>query len=105
MAATMVFFFNRLHPHVDPTDYERWVRETDYPTARALPAIRSYDVVRLDGPLRDDEVPFDYVEVVEVTDLASYRAALDELPNREAFIEEIRSFVGEATAVHGTMVV
>lgn len=100
----MVFFFNRLHAEVDPADYERWVRETDYPTARALSAIRSYDVVRLDGPLRDDEVPFDYVEVVEITDLDAYREALTELPNREAFVAEIRSFVAEATAVHGTLI-
>ena len=101
---TMVFFFNRLHEHVDPADYERWVRDTDYPVARAVPAIRSYDVVRLDGPLRDDEVPFDYVEVVEITELEEYRAALADLPNREEFVAQIRGFIGDATAVHGTMI-
>ena len=101
---TMVFFFNRLHPNVDPADYEQWVRETDYPTARSLPAIESYEVVRLDGPLRDDEVPYDYLELVHVTDLEEYRKSLDLLPNRDEFIAEIRSFVGEVTAVHGTLI-
>ena len=102
--STRVFFFNRLNEGVDGADYERWVREVDYPKARAIPAILSYDVVRVDGPLRDSGVPYDYIEVVEVTDLDSYREDLTRLPGREQFVAELRSFVGPADAVHGTMI-
>jgi hypothetical protein len=101
---TRVFFFNRLNTGVSGADYERWVREVDYPKARAIPSIVSYDVVRVDGPLRDSGVPYDYVEVVEVSDLESYRAELASLPDRETFVADLRSFIGPADAVHGTVI-
>jgi hypothetical protein len=101
---TRVFFFNRLREGVDGSDYERWVREVDYPKARAIPSMVSYEVVRVDGPLRDSGVDYDYIEVVEVTDLDSYRSDLGDLPGREEFVTELRSFVGPADAVHGTLI-
>lgn len=99
-----VFFFNRLNENVAAADYERWVREVDYPTARSIPAIASYEVVRVDGPLRDAGVPYDYIEVVEIADVDAYRADLAGLPDREEFVAQLRSFVGPADAVMGTVV-
>jgi hypothetical protein len=99
-----VFFFNRLRDGVEGADYERWVREVDYPKARAIPSIVSYEVVRVDGPLRDAGVPYDYVEVVEVTDIESYRNDLEGLLDRDRFVEELRSFIGPADAVVGTLI-
>lgn len=101
---TRVFFFNRLARGADPEAYERWVRDVDYPKARAVPSIRSYEVVRVDGPLRDTGIPYDYVEVVEVTDLDAYRADLAALPGREQFVAELRSFIPSADAVVGTLI-
>ncbi len=101
---TTVFFLNRLRDGADAEEYERFVREVDYPTARGLDAIERYDVVRIDGPLRDDEVPYDYIEVVEVRDLESYRADLEQMPGREAFIAELRSHIGDVTALRGTLI-
>jgi hypothetical protein len=101
---TRVFFLNRLAEGVRGEEYEAWVRERDYPTARALPSIRSYDVVRLDGPLREGDVPYDYIEVVDVTDLDAYKKDLAELPGREEFVAELRGFIGEAIAVQGTLI-
>jgi hypothetical protein len=101
---TRVFFFNRLHEGVAGEDYERWVREVDYPKARSIPAIVSYEVVKVDGPLRDAGVPYDYIEVVEITDVDAYRADLADLPGREEFVAQIRSFIGPANAVVGTVI-
>ena len=101
---TRVFFFNRLVDGADGAEYERWVREVDYPKARAIPAIVSYEVVRVDGPLRDSGVDYDYIEVVEVTDLDAYRADLAGLVGRDEFVAELRSFVGPADAVHGALI-
>lgn len=103
---TRVFFLNRLAPGVDGSDYERWVREVDYPKARSLQSIKSYEVVRLDGHLRsaDESLPADYIEVVEVTTLAEYRAELDSLPGREEFVAELRSYIGDAQQVFGTLI-
>ncbi|MDT7725878.1 MAG: hypothetical protein QOI21_2454 [Actinomycetota bacterium] len=102
--ATHVFFLNTLRPGVDAGEYERWLREVDYPTARALPAIRSYLVVRAEGPLRDGDVPCDYLEIVEIDDLGEYREAIAALPGREQFLRQLRSYVGGADAFHGTVV-
>jgi hypothetical protein len=99
---TRVFFLNELHPDSEDREYERWVRETDYPIARALPSIRSYEVFRLEGPLADGEVPYDYVEVVEVSDLDSYRHDLTTLS--EDFKESWRGFVARSTAVHAARI-
>jgi hypothetical protein len=101
---TRVFFFNRLAEGADPAEYERWVREVDYPKARSIPSIRSYEVVRVEGPLRDSAVPYDYVEVVEVSDVDSYRSDLASLPGRESFVAELRAFVPTADAVVGTLI-
>jgi len=101
---TRVIFFNRLVEGVAGADYEHWVVDKDYPTARSIPSIISYEVVRVEGPLRDQGLDYDYIEIVEVTDIDAYRSDLDALPGRERFIEEIRSFVGPAEAVFGTVI-
>jgi hypothetical protein len=104
--AQRVFFLNKLRDGVDPADYERWVRAVDYPFARSLPSIRSYVVTRLDGVLDSKERPaYDFLEVVEVTDLDEYKAELSpERPEVKAFDEEWLSFVGETTAVYGEVI-
>lgn len=99
-----VFFLNSLRPGAEAVDYERWLRDVDYPTARSLASIKSYNVVRVDGPLREAGVPCDYVEIVEIEDLESYRQDIAGLPGREQFVEELRSFVGDTQAFHGTIV-
>lgn len=99
-----VFFLNSLRPGAEAAAYERWLRDVDYPTARSLASIKSYNVVRVDGPLREAGVPCDYVEIVEIEDLESYRQDIAGLPGREQFVEELRSFVGDTQAFHGTIV-
>lgn len=102
--AKRVFFLARLREGVDPGEYEQWVREVDLPTARAIPSVNRYDVVRIDGALRDNEVPYDYIEILEVTELETYRRELEEIPDRAGFSAQWRSFVGEVIAVHGTAI-
>jgi hypothetical protein len=64
----VVFFLNKLRSDVTREDYERWVREVDYPTARSLATIKSYVVARMDATLDGGAPPYDYVERVEITD-------------------------------------
>lgn len=98
----VVFFLARLKPGVDPAAYERWVREVDYPTARQLPSIVSYTNHRLVGPFRKADVHYDYLEVIQVTDVDAYRRdltrhELQALRQRLAeFIDPSDNFVGEA---------
>jgi hypothetical protein len=104
--AQRVFFLNKLREGVEPAAYEHWVRTVDYPFARSIPSIRSYVVTRLDGVLASAErAPYDFLEVLEVTDLDAYQAELSpERPEVQAFDEEWLSFVGETTAVFGEVV-
>src|SRR5207302_8631314 len=47
----VVFFLNKLHETVRAQDYERWVREVDYPTAKSIPSILDYKVAKIEGLL------------------------------------------------------
>ncbi len=97
----VVFFLNKLRDGIAPEAYEQWVREVDYPVARALPQIKSYVVSRIDGSLDGKESPYPYIERVEITDLADYQNALANAEGMEDFFTQWSSFVGESIAVHG----
>lgn len=101
---TRVFFLNKLHPGAEVRDYERWVSEVDYPTARSLPSVVSYDVVRIDGTLfGTPSAPCAYLELIEVTDLADYEKDVASFPDRERFLEQLGSYVGDAAVLHGSL--
>jgi hypothetical protein len=104
--AQRVFFLNKLRDGIDPADYERFVREVDYPFARRLPTIRSYVVTRLDGLFDGGEAPYDYLEVVEITELEAYRKSLDPRasPEVKQFFDEWSGFVGESLVVYGDVI-
>ena len=77
----IVFWFSRLQPGVRAPDYEKWVREVDYQAAKEIDTLIHYRVHRLEGPcLGDDVLPYDYIEIAEVTDLEDYRADLKNHP-------------------------
>ncbi len=97
----VVFFLNKLRDGVAPEEYEQWIREVDYPVARALPQIKSYVVAKIDRTLDGKDSPYPYIERVEVTDLAEYQNALANAEGMEEFFAQWSSYVGESIAVHG----
>ena len=102
--AHRVFFLNRLHEGADPDEYEAWIRRVDYPVARAQGAITSYTVTRIEGLLSGvRESPYDYLEVIEITDLEEYRA-LGELPEFQQLLQELSQYVADAVMIHGDVV-
>ena len=101
----VVFFLNKLRPNVDPADYERWVREVDYPAARALTTIRSYVVARASSTLDGKPSPYDYIERVEITNVDDYRDELAHAAGMEDFFNEWSARVGESIAVVGDEIV
>lgn len=71
------FVITTLKPGVAPADYERWLREYDYPVARTLPSIESYRTHRIEGPITGLEgAGWHYLERIEVRDVAQYQADL-----------------------------
>jgi len=102
--AHRVFFLNRLHEDADRNEYEAWIRRVDYPVARAQGAITSYTVTRIDGTLSGEGAsPYDYLEVIEITDLDAYQA-LGELPEFKQLLQEWSQYVAEAEMIHGNVI-
>lgn len=89
----VVFWFSRLRPGVKAADYEQWVREIDYRAANEIPSIRSYRVHHINGPCLGDATPYDYVEVVEITDIDAYRRDIQEHPAAQEITAEIGNYV------------
>ena len=70
---TLIVLFN-LREGVTPECYERWAAETDLPTVRRLSHCRAFNLYRGLGLLGTDRpAPYQYVEVIEVDDLPSFR--------------------------------
>ena len=89
-----VFWFSKLKSGARAADYERWVQERDYHLAQELDCIVHYRVHRMAGPV-EGEGPalYDYVEVLEVTDMDDYRAAMQDHPALKQIIAEIGRYI------------
>lgn len=101
----VVFFLNKLREGASAEAYEQWVRDVDYPTARALKTINSYVVARTPTTLDGNPSPYDFIERVEVTDIDAYRAELAGAEGMESFFQQWSSFVGESVMVFGDEIV
>jgi REDY-like protein HapK len=103
--AQRVFFLNTLRPDVEPADYEAWIQRVDYPIARKQQSIQSYVVTRLEGTLSGEgEPPYQYLEVIEITDLDAYRSGMEGNAEFEQLLAEWATYVGESVAVHGEVI-
>ena len=104
MSENVVFFLTRLSSQEDREAYEHWVRETDVPTARGLPGVNNYRVVRLESPVMDgvSSPPYDYIEIIEISDLETYQNALGGVD--PDFLTQFTGFIGEFESVHGSVV-
>jgi hypothetical protein len=104
MGSQVVFFLTRLTSEDVRDDYERWVRTVDTPLALQLDGVLSYRVVRLeeDAMTGVDRPGYSYIEIIEVSDLQAYRAAISGAP--QSFFDQFRTFIGSFDAVAGRVV-
>ena len=100
----VIFFLTKLNNKSEWDKYEEWVRSTDIPAARALEGVQSYRVMRLESPVLDgvDAPGYDYIEVIEVESVDTYRAALASVD--PALLEQFMGFIGELEVVAGTSI-
>lgn len=96
---TKVFFLNKLKDGASPEEYEKWVREKDYPIARAAPSVKAYHVHKMEGTLMGGK-PYDYLEVIDITDIDSYKKDLDS-PATKELLSEWQRYIGETVAIYG----
>ena len=73
MAATRIIVLLTLKTGRDRDAYEAWARATDLPTVNALASVDTFSVHRATGLLGSDAPPpYDYVEILDVADLAGF---------------------------------
>lgn len=79
--AHVVVLFN-LRTDADRAAYEEWARTADMPTVRSLKSVDSFRVFKSSGLLGGGAAPFEYVEIIEVNDMAQLGAdiAADPMP-------------------------
>lgn len=100
-----VFWFSKLQPGAKAEEYESWVQRVDYVMAKQIPSIISYRVYRVNGVcMGDDPAMYDYVEIVEITDIDIYRHEIRNHPAAEPIMAEIRNYVASVGNVWGQVV-
>jgi hypothetical protein len=96
-----VFFLTRLRPEADQAEYEQFLRDVDYPRSKELLPVSSYLATRIEGrAVSDGDVPYQYVEVLDIDDYDAYLAAFaNPSPAVAELIEQVFSYVDQKTAV------
>lgn len=69
---TLIVLF-KLKSEADVAAYEKWAVETDIATVRTLENCDGFDLFRCEGTLGGDDAPYDYVEIISISDLAAFR--------------------------------
>jgi hypothetical protein len=85
-----LFVLFTLTEGADRDEYEQWARVRDSPVVRGLPAVQRFDVHRISGTL-DGPAPYDYVEVVDVTDMDQFSRDIQD-PEMQAVVTEFGAF-------------
>lgn len=101
-----VFFLTRLKPGKDPDEYERFLREYDYPQSKKLLPIVEYKATRIEGrALSEGDVPCQYIEVIDVSDLDAYRAAIaSPTPEVQELFDRVMEWLDSYTDLVGPVV-
>lgn len=86
-----IVFLHTLKSDIDPSEYERWVVEVDYPATLRQSGVISYEVTPLKAAVKGAEpAPYQYLEVIEVEDPVAYAQNCEETND-----EEFKQMMGE----------
>jgi hypothetical protein len=101
-----VFFLTTLKAGKDPDEYDRFLREVDYPLTSSLLPVTSYRATRIEGRVLGTGAPaYRYVDVIDVEDIERYRAALlDPTAEVRRLLEQVDAWVADATDLYGAEV-
>ncbi len=92
--ASAVFTY-KLKLGVAPEVYEKWIEEFDYPhVQKMIGVILSQRIYRVKGTVfGGGKPPYDYVEVIEFTNIQDYLHLLQTNPNAQAIAAEVPKYV------------
>ena len=69
---TRIIVLLNLKPGKNVADYERWAETTDLPTVNGLKSVANFEVLRTTGLLGGGTPPYQYVEVIDIEDMALF---------------------------------
>lgn len=71
---TRIIVLLNLKPGKSRSDYENWARTTDLPTVNGLASIEKFEVFEATGLLSGGAAPYDYIEILDITDMDAFGA-------------------------------
>jgi aryl-alcohol dehydrogenase-like predicted oxidoreductase len=100
------FFTYKLKTGVTPETYEKWIVEFDYPHVQKMAGvILSQRIYRVKGTVfGGGEPPYDYVEVIEFTNLDDYLHLLKTNPNAQAIAAQVPKYVEMVSNTFGRFI-
>jgi len=69
---TRIIVFLNLKPGKSRIDYENWARAFDLPTVNRLQSVERFELFEATGLLNGDPSPYDYIEIIDVADMALF---------------------------------
>lgn len=69
---TCIIVLVKLKTGKNAADYEKWASEKDLPTVNALPSVARFELLRTAGLLTGGSAPYDYVEILDVSDMEQF---------------------------------
>jgi hypothetical protein len=104
--ANRVFFLTTLKAGKDPDEYDRFLRDVDYPSTSSLLPVTSYRATRIEGRvLSSGASEYQYIDVIDVEDIERYRAALlNPTVEVRRLLEQVESWIADATDLYGSQI-
>ena len=101
----VIFLITPLKPEVSPVEYEKWVRQRDYPFVESLANVESYQVHRVEGEISGASgARWSYIERIEVRSLEQHEKDLSTEAGM-AIREELFRFIDRPKNVRFTSAV
>ena len=93
-----VFFLSKIRDGADRGQYEKWVREVDYPACKKyFKSIKSYAAFRVRDVSKDS--PYDYIEHIELTSREDYEKDMQK-PEFKKIIDEWSKYMESAIVAY-----
>ena len=93
-----VFFLTKLKEGANIKEYEKWVKEYDYPTCKKyFKSVKSYIANKVIAESKETS-PYDFIEHIELTSIEDYKHEL-EMPEFKELLRQWSEFIESETAL------
>lgn len=93
-----VFFLTKLKEGADQKEYEKWVKEYDYPTCKKhFKSVKFYRAYKVKEESKKDS-PYDFIEHIDMTSIDDYKRDL-EMPEFKELLRQWSEFIDSTAAL------